>query len=470
MRKILSILILVLTALSAHAQQEALPVVRLTGTFGNDYQAGTFELIDDTTTITMDANIKWRGGTTNAPDKHKRNYKIKLSADTTLLGMRHDDSWILDAGQADPFRLRNLIAMELWNDMSHRPYYIDKQPEARNGFSGRVVEVYLNDEYQGIYNLMENIDRKQMKLKKVLNGQVRGCLYKVKHYGYGNMNDTVDIYDNHSDTWEYIEAKYPDLNDNDTTDWSTLYNALNFVTFSSDEEFAAHVDEYFDIPVVIDMSIFIGIIGGLDNRGKNILWAVYDKTKDKKLTPVPWDLDCSIGQYWIEEKFRGPEILFDWQIGLTTRLCKDNVNGFNDSLNARYKELRQGVLATDSVTGRYRRYYELLKRTGAAEREQQRWSGDSDISGREINFDQEIDSITTWITSHLEWIDQAWYPLDAWTEWWESQQETAMQAPQRPFNRQTDTFYTLTGQRVQNTQKPRPGIYIRNGRKIIIRF
>ena len=289
-----------------------LPMLSLKGEFGYDYSEGTFMLScpDNRKTDTLAANIKWRGGTTNTPNKHKRNYTVKLPNDTTLLGLRDDNKWILDAGQADVFRLRNRVAMDLWNDLSRKPYYADQHPKARNGVSGRVVELFLNDEYRGIYNLSEDLDRKQMKLKKVQDNIVHGCLYKVKQYGYGNMNDTVDIFDNHSEMWENIEVKYPDLADNDTTDWSTLYNAIKFVVESSDDDFANQVADYFDLPIVTDVSIFISIVNGLDNRGKNILWAVYDKQQDKKLTPAPWDLDCTVGQ----------ELLWDRSIIYNTRL------------------------------------------------------------------------------------------------------------------------------------------------------
>ena len=106
-----------------------LPVVQLMGTFGNDYAPGLFIFShpDSVSTDTLTANIKWRGGTTNIADKHKRNYKVKFTEDHQLLGLRNDNNWMLDAGQADVFRLRNRIAMDLWNDMATPPYYADKK-------------------------------------------------------------------------------------------------------------------------------------------------------------------------------------------------------------------------------------------------------------------------------------------------------------------------------------------------------
>lgn len=452
-----------------------LPLIQLQGTFHDNYENGTFLYCspDLPATETLTARIKWRGGTTNVEGKHKRNYKVKFGEDHRFLDMRNDNNWILDAGQADVFRLRNRVAMDIWNDIDSRPYYADREPKARNGVSGRVVEVFLNNEYQGIYNFSENLDRKQMKVVKAdsVTGAVHGCLYKVKHFGYGNMNDTVGPYDNHSETWEHIEVKYPDLNDNDTTDWKTLYDALNFVTFASDDDFAAHVSDYFDLPVVVDISIFIGLVNGLDNRGKNIFWAVYDKEHDKKLTPAPWDLDCTTGQEWVSEDIRGPEILFDWEIGLTNRLTANNVLHFNDQLNSRYKQLRQQLLTDDYLIGKYTSYYSLIKQSGAARRETRRWSGDSDVRGEEIDFDKEINYITDWLTVHMEWLDNAWFPLDAWYDWYES---TGIDdSLLRQSHLQPQGLYTISGVRLPFNDPAKaqlkPGLYIYNGRKIRVR-
>ena len=137
---ILSIITCINTIMYA---QNALPIIKLTGDFGYDYQEGTVSIIysDGSSDNNLSARIKWRGGTTNAEGKHKRNYKIKFSEDHSFFGMRNDNNWILDAGQADVFRLRNRIATELWNDFTTKPYYINQEPKALSGVRGQVVEV-----------------------------------------------------------------------------------------------------------------------------------------------------------------------------------------------------------------------------------------------------------------------------------------------------------------------------------------
>ena len=448
-----SFLLILCTAISA---QNQLPIIKISGEFGYDYQKGNVSIIypDGSSDNNLSAQIKWRGGSTNVEGKHKRNYKIKFTEDHSFFGMRNDNKWILDAGQADLFRLRNRIATELWNDFATKPYYINQEPKALSGVRGQVVEVYLNDEYRGIYCLTECMDRKQMKLKKFdkKTGEIHGGLWKSGGYGSALMWECPDSYDNKSETWDVFEVKYPELDDLPETDYSTLWNAINFVANSSDDEFRQHVAEYFDIPVVIDYYIFLHTLNAFDNVGKNMYWAVYDKAKDKKLTLAIWDLDGTVGAKWLGD-WAVPDYNMDVNLNLIVRLKELNVDGFNDLAFIRYHELRKNQLSTDNLIKRYQDYYDLLKLSGTAQREEEKWSGDSDVNGEEINFDNEIAYITEWITKHMQYLDTNIFPFD-----------TKIKNVSNEVN--YTKVYNLHGQSVNSNYK---GLCIHNGRKILLR-
>jgi len=433
-----------------------LPILRIQGDFGYEYQLGSvsLEMPDGMLKNNMSAKIKWRGGTTNAEGKHKRNYKIKFDEDQQFFGLRKDNNWILDAGQADLFRLRNRIATELWNDIATKPYYQDSEPEVLSGVRGKMVQLFVNDEYRGIYCLTEVMDRKQLKIKKFdkNTGQIKGGLWKSESYSNALMWEAPP-YDNRSDTWGAFEAKYPELDDLEETDYSTLYNAISFVVNSSDEEFAAHVSEYFDMPVVVDYYIFLNVLNAFDNVGKNMYWAVYDKTKDKKLTLAVWDLDATVGAKWLGE-WAVPEFTINVNMNLYERLKTINPDNFIQQVNERYQELRNNYLSTDNLISRYDNYYHILKESGTARREELKWSMDSDVNGEVIDFDTEIAYIRDWITRHMQHLDNNVFPVCTYIYELNSN------------NRATNSIYNLKGQRIINPQK---GIYIRNGKKYVVK-
>lgn len=453
------VLFFLLTSISINAQYQ-LPVIKLNGNFGYDYQEGTVSIYytDGTSEESLTAKIKWRGGSTNTEGKHKRNYKIKFSDDHSFFGLRNDNNWILDAGQADVFRLRNRIATELWNDFATKPYYSVQEPKALSGVNGQVVEVYLNNEYRGIYSFTECMDRKQMKLKKFdKDGTIHGILWKSTGYSSSLMDIVPNSYDNSQPMMDVFEAKYPEVGDDlPETDYSILWNAINFVVNSSDEEFKNQVEEYFDIPVVLDYYLFINLLGAIDNTGKNMYWAVYDKQTNKKITPAVWDLDLTVGSSTLEQyysEFSSPTYPILDGFNLVTRLKKLNVNNFNQKVIERYAELRKTFFSPENLKSRYQNYYDILKLSHAAEREENKWSGDSDVYQHIINFDNEINYISNWIDLRINFLDQQF------------NYNNTMSIHNINTKNNNQIIYNLNGQRENKNQLFKSNIYIINGKK-----
>lgn len=445
-----------------------LPLLVMEGTFGYDYAQGNISLLspDAAEPTNSFAKVKWRGGSTNTADKHKRNYKIKTlnekgkKQEISLLEMREDNNWILDAGQIDLFRLRNRIATEIWNDFATKPYYASKEPKAKSGVTGKVVEVILNNEYRGIYSLTEAMDRKELKLKKYddKNQEFHGQLWKVSSWDKATFWDIDKDYDNTQETWHAFEIKYPDIDDVNPTDYSPLYEAIDFVANSNDEAFKKEVGDYFDIPVLIDYQLFQETLKPVDNNGKNMFWGIYDVAKSKKLTLAIWDLDASVGQFWQCSTPLHPNRVFpNTDLGvkdgfnLYHRLSSLNVDNYNEKVANRYHELRKTYFSEKNLISRYQGYYDMLVKSGAASREETKWSEDSDIGGYPLNFKSEIEYIKNWIINRLNYLDTNQFPIS--TNISEIHQKESL-SPK--------TTYNMLGQKVGASYQ---GLKIKNGKK-----
>ena len=400
-------------------QYTSLPVLTICGgEISNDYSEASIVWQEKGNPgETMRAKIKWRGGSTNWANKHKRNYKISFidasgnKENRSFSALRSDNSWILDAGQVDMFRVRNLTMAQLWNDFAHRPYYAARQPKAVTATRGQLVEVFVGDQYQGIYSLCEPVDRKQMKLKKFdEDGTIHGGLWRASGFGDATFWNVPGEYDNtlpKNDVWE---VKYPKIEDLCPTDYSTLHEAIQFVATATDEEFNSQVEAYFDMPVLIDYYLFVQVGNLFDICGKNVLWAVYDKQKDKKLTPAMWDLDCCMGQNNSDDPLRPDYVAYDTEPLFTNkifyRLITLNTDHFNEKVLARYNELRESYFTVASLQERFTQMYETMRRSGAMQREEQRWSGDSDIAGLTLDFATELEYIKEWIALRMDYLDK----------------------------------------------------------------
>ena len=422
----------------------SLPVVRINGEFSYSYSNGYIVVAQPNKKKAelLDMKAKWRGGITNSNGKHKRNYHVKFlddmgnKLDKRFFDLRKDNSWILESCQVDMGRIRNRVLTDLWNSYRHDPYYIDQEPEALTGSRGEFVELILNDDYRGIYCMTEAMDRKQMKLKKYDEEtlEVHGQLWKSKDWSYATMMGTspdggyqpkyyLSDPNGDSEAWDSYNIKYPEIDEIYPVDWSTLYNAVDFVCHSSDADFKAHIAEYFDLPVVIDYYILMETILATDNHGKNMYFAVYDKQVDKKITFGVWDMDATCGQRWSDEYYHasllGPEQDYSQFISVSEhgdynlfkRLRDTDAENFNSRVSARYHELRENKFATDSILQRFQDYFTHFRIAGADQREYARWSYDSDVAGHVLNFDTEYDYIDDWSTRRMNYLDTVRFPM-----------------------------------------------------------
>ena len=479
----------------------SLPVVKLYGSFNNEYSLGSIIVYEPNQSqpFLLNMKAKWRGGITNSSGKNKRNYHVKLkNADGTKLetkffGLRNDNSWILESCQVDMSRIRNRVLTDLWNDFSTPPYYKAKEKKARTGTRGQFVELVLNDEYRGIYCMTENMDRKQMQLKKIEEATeekpetvTHGQLWKSKDWcyavfmgpnrGHYQPADYLTTPDNGSDMWDKYQVKYPDFEDYGyQTDWQVLYNAVDFVCHSSDDDFREHFAEYFDLPVVIDYYILMETILSTDNHGKNMFFAVYDTQADKKITLGVWDMDATCGQRWSDAYYHWdgmqPEqdyakYVYDNEHGdynLFKRLRDTDTDNFNNRVRARYYELRKNYLATENILQRFSTYLNQFKQCGAAQREYDKWSYDSDVAGHELDFDVEMDYLTDWFTRRMNYLDDVRFDIE---------NLIAVGIDDLQAKGRQQGVYTLDGRQVRTnaTTKGLPaGVYVVNGRKVVVK-
>ena len=347
--------------------------------------------------ITMDAGFKIRG--TSSQQYDKKSYRVELwtdatgseMADTTFLGLRSDDDWNLEAMTAQPLRLRDKIANELWMEMYMLPYQ-ESEPDALPGIRMVYADVFINDEYVGIYALTERMDRKQLGLRKY-NGEIRGVLYKGNGPGAPTY-ESLPAYDNTSDTWDNYEWVYPN-EEEATINWNHLYSFTNFVMNASDNVFNAQYSAQIDKNNVIDYYLFINALKAMDNMGRNIFLARYKKSSTYLY--LPWDLDAILGLDTDGSQTNWAGGLMS--NGLFDRLAQDcTTNGFVATAKTRYNTLRDTYLNTDHIMQLVQNQYNALVESGAYDREHEAWP-DYNVDESQLTY------MNDWLKDRFHYLD-----------------------------------------------------------------
>lgn len=389
---------------------ESLPRVNLvySALDTDTFSAGTFELVHDSTTITLPMQVRHRGNTATIYDKPS--YAVKLydatgaKQDTALLGMRSDNYWILDAMAVDKARMRNRVAMDLWLQFSRKPWYQELEPKMVNGYRGQMVEVYVNGSPQGIYCLMERVDRKQLKLKKYAPDKgVRGLLYKsFANYRtvYYNLWSTPNPA---LPTWDGWEQKYPDADDQEPVSWDRFYHHIYVLVRTYNNSLVDTAQIHLDMPVYIDYVLFCQLLAARDNVSKNIHISFYDATTERALY-TPWDLDHSWGR-----QFNSSEESSDVTVRFIDNYLYKRMNSYypiQDTLEARYAELRRSYFTIEHIDSLFTPYFDLYARTGMDTVEQRLWSGHNGI---EFDIPSEQQYIHNWVVARLAHLDALYH-------------------------------------------------------------
>ena len=308
------------------------------------------------------------------------------------------------------------VAMGIAAAVAYQPDS-DSEANVRNGSRGQMVELLLNGEYRGIYNMCEPIDRKQLKLvryepeTKTFHGQIWDALISNTNVMMSQLDSTRPP--RGLPTWAGFRAKYPDYDEIRRLDWTTLVDAIRFSDYSDKlmdrQLFIDSVGYYFDVPVMQDYFIFIAALQAIDNGARNIYYSCYDKAEHPRMTMTPWDLDVCLGQNYSpganNPDLIKPERDVDW-ISLVPMVNMWNLEVFRTPMIERYKELRETWLNTDNLVNRYRTAIDELENCGAAGREEARWSGDTDLAKKDLDLSAEMDYVEDWIRRHMDYLDE----------------------------------------------------------------
>ena len=455
--------------------EHSLPLVNLvvdTTLVGSEwFAAGAIEIADAqrrtdpmSDRVRYHCLVRYRGSSALGYDK--KSFAIKLTdelgddLDAPLLGIRQENSWILDAMAIDRARMRNIVCFDVWNEMSRTPYAT--KYDGRNGIKGCHVEVFVNGCYHGLYCLTDKVDRKLLGLQKAEADSsgvtYRGLLYKGVSWESGydllSYNDDPDVADG---TWNAFELQYPqDLSTPEA--WRPLMELIDFCSSATRYTyFLAHYGEHFDDGNLVDFVAFTWALNVGDNGYKNTFLSTPDITRGQQFILTPWDMDMSLGGNY-DGSYNDVTVDADfWDSRAPfNRLLMLNLGGFADRVARRYEEGLHGVLAADHVAGILRSYGSRLMDSGAWGREVAKW--DSNPVPLQSSVFEEVEYMADWYGRNQVALGRQ-IGVDGI-------REVTVMCPML-----TGAFFTVDGRRIDTADRhllPK-GIYLQGGRKFVVK-
>ena len=271
----------------------------------------------------------------------------------------------------------------------------DPPPRENNGAEGirlRYAEVFLDDHYQGLYLLSEQVDRKLLKLKKIKDGKIRGELFKAGSYEPGSRFADAPPFNNALPFWSGFDIKYP--YEDYTAHYDNLHAFVTLVSKTGDQEFNSTIADRLDMDNAIDYFLFVNLLRATDNLGKNYFLARRDEGEPYFF--VPWDLDGVLGIIQDGKRIATTnDILSN---GLFDRLWENDPSGYRRQVKDRWKQLRATTFSNQQLLGTIEQLYATLREQGAYQREQLVWAQDKD-PGDDYRY------LTNWLKERLVFLD-----------------------------------------------------------------
>jgi len=268
------------------AQVFTMPIVKLTHSSDRVHKSyavdGTYTITDsdkhysNVKQISGNMTIQGRGNSTWGMPKQP--YKIKLAEKQAVLGMPANRDWILLANYADKSLLRNATAMKT-SEIVNMPW----TPRYRN------VEVYLNNEYLGVYNLFES---KEVAKNKVNLDLDAGEMYLEIE---SSPDDHIQFYTNTCGVpIQFQEPENPTTAQQNTV--KNLFNNFERVLYSDDfKNTSSGYAKYIDVDSFIDFYIIEELAKDIDGNIRKSSFMSYKPSTGKLAFYHVWDFDLCYG-------------------------------------------------------------------------------------------------------------------------------------------------------------------------------
>ena len=321
----------------------------------------SFRYISKTQDISGYAEIKAQGNSSMSYPKKNQTVKLFRDADCTeklkvdFKGWGAQNKHVYKANWIDLSHARNVVSARLWADVVKSRAGYENLPELlrtspnQGAVDGFPVKVYAAGVYQGRYTLNIPKDKWMVNMDDALDTH---CILCGENYVSGCFRAAASI--NGRDWTDEIHDTVPE---SIKTRWNEV---ISFVMNSTDEEFKANLDKYFDVESLLDYHLFGLVSCGLDAYGKNQIYMTYD---GQKWIASMYDMDSTWGLWWTGESLVATDYdrseYQDFKDGEGNLLYIRLEELFYEELQARWAELRSGALSIDSIINRFERFTDI---------------------------------------------------------------------------------------------------------------
>jgi spore coat protein H len=299
--------------------------------------------------------------------------------------------------------VRQRMVYEMWTALGERTDPLLPREHVRIDSSN--VVVYVNDVYEGLYTIVDHVDRDRFGDSLDIDDQ--GNLYKAVNHD-ANFNTMLSSGGNKDDLLAGYETR--DEPRMPVAQLSDLRSLIEFVATSSSDDFDANIASKIDLDDVMDWWALVAAVDAGDSAGKNSY--LYFSPTEQLFRCAPWDFNHSFGQAWETSHTSPTGNLPAYESApnqLFARLLTSTVHG--PVMRARIAaHIADGRLGTAAVAARFDAL--ITKVRPSALRDERVWDGPyrefyaaTFGKGEFTTFEEEAIYTRAWILARFDHLD-----------------------------------------------------------------
>jgi hypothetical protein len=381
-----------------------------------DNGTGNIHTLDDDHTYDGGINIELRGSSSQGFGKH--NYAVETidvfgeDLDTNLLGFPKEEDWVLHGPWADKSFFRNVLAMHLSNEMG------------RYSSRTRFCELFIDDEYLGVFVFMEKIKRddSRVDIAKLTELDISGDELTggyILKFDWPESDGWNSEYDAVAGNSLYIQYRVPSAEDiqPEQAEYIQAYvDSFEHALFSPDfhNEWGKRYTDYIDIYSFVDQLLISELSKDVDAYKLSTYMHKDKDSNDRRLKAGPqWDFNiawfnssyCAGGDHegWLFEEADCEDL--DLMPRWWERFWADDY--FLNALHCRWQEVQPTLFNANYLHDFIDSYIPLLEE--AADRNYDRWDIlDEDTWAHPFelpgSWEGEVQLLKDWIENRLNWM------------------------------------------------------------------
>lgn len=321
--------------------------------------------------------VHLRGGGSVKPID-KKSYRVEFhmlsskgdeKAEISVLGMPADTDWLLIGNAQESTAIRNHLCWQMWR-MWNEGTNVPAQLESR------MVELFVDDAYMGLYQVLERIDLREELVQLGGNLQTDTVAriivgVNVGEYPVLNRKEEANL---------WIEHRYEAGNRYERT-FSRMEDYIRLMTTGEnslpDEVFEQLAAQRIDVRGLISYFLFLQACGlGTDNIFNNLyVWTV-NREGGYVYYVSPWDMDLSLAIPAEGKEAESGESL-ELSFSLPCRMLDLDVNHCREMMWEIWTQKRATILSDEAIYTWIMNTTEEIENSGAYGRETEKWYGEA---------------------------------------------------------------------------------------------